>query len=87
MTADDEIRRAEHAKAILGDELVQEALQQMQVQLVAAWALTPTAAASEREAIWHRFKASETFKEYFEQLVEGGKMAAAKIEADKRETL
>ena len=87
MSLDDEMRRAEHAKTILGDELVQEAFNQMQVQLVANWIATEAGQQVEREAIWHRLQSSLNFKEYFERLVEGGKHAAMRAEADKRETI
>lgn len=87
MTADDDIRRAEHAKAILGDELVQEAFAEVEALQIAAWRASPVRDAEGREKIWYMLKGAEAFKAFFENTVENGKMAAAKIEADKRETL
>lgn len=82
MTPDEEIRRGNRARNILGDEIYTEAYQAIRDRI---WTQLAQAEcpADRRERLNSLAIALDTVKRYMEQVMQSGKMAAEQIERDR----
>jgi len=76
-TAD--IYRANRAKALLDDELFNDAIKQVRAALMDTWAICPKA--EERDRIWISVNLLEQIKSALINTVGSGKVAQAEIDA------
>lgn len=70
---DDPILRAQKAKAILDDSLIQEVFDGMLDAIVKEWLMAQTS--DVREACWAKQKNLEAFKKQFRKMVDTGTIA------------
>jgi len=90
MSPEEEIRRAERARAILGDPLVTEALAALESAATEAWRSTGAHDVDTRERAWLMLRLAERFRAHFESLVENGRLAKSRLvelERERRFTL
>lgn len=71
-----EIIDGERAKQLLQDELLNRALDDIELQYVDAWKKTGISDTDERERLWHAFRAVEAFRTHLRVTVDGGTVAA-----------
>jgi hypothetical protein len=72
------ISRAARAKAILNDEIVQEAFGKLDAELVALW--RRTADPIERERAWQAVNLLDKLKANIEAVITNGKLAQAELD-------
>lgn len=84
MTKEEEIRRAEEAGRILGNDLVKEAFEIAKQHHMAEWFKTKPADVDAREKIWQRVQAIEDWRWVLEGIVQNGRFVAADIEREKQ---
>lgn len=68
--------RADHAKRLLEDPLLVEALDQIEKTAIEAWKSTAIAQVDDRERVWHSLKAAERIRTYLQSIVDNGQLAA-----------
>lgn len=73
--------RAEHAKRLLEDQLLVEALDQIEKTAIEAWKATSIAQTDDRERVWHSLKAAERIRSYLQGIVDNGQLAARRAMA------
>lgn len=78
-TRDEEVRRAERARAILDDPLVREARERLKVEILSAWEASPARDTEARETLWHLLKLSERLFGHLDALVMTGRLAAGEL--------
>lgn len=86
MTPQQEIARANQAKAIIESELYVEAYNAIREQYLAAWADSPVRDSEGREEIWRLLKSLEKVHAYFTDVITTGKLARLQIEETTEET-
>lgn len=69
--------RGERAKAVLENELVQEAFDAVDRKLFEEWKDSPPRDREGRERLFDAYKAKEQFKSFFTMLIQDGDAAAA----------
>jgi hypothetical protein len=74
--ADQEIRRAEEAKAVLEMPIIRQALDSMEHEVYEAWLACPSRDAEGREWMWRQAQAIRKFRETLRGTMELGKPAA-----------
>jgi len=72
----EEINRAERAKALLADPLLNEVLDSIEAAAISAWASTAMDAVEHREMAYHSLKASRRVRETLKGVVDNGLIAA-----------
>ncbi len=72
-----EIVDGERAKQLLNDELLNRAIDDIELQYIDAWKKTGISDADEREKLWHAYKAVEAFRIHLRTTVDSGTVAAA----------
>lgn len=77
----DPTARAEHAKRLLEDPLLVEALDQIEKTAIEAWKATAIAQTEDRERVWHSLKAAERIRAYLQSVVDTGQLAARRAMA------
>ncbi len=70
------VARAEHAKQLLNDSLLKDALDAIETEVVKAWGECPLRDAEGKEALWQLFKTAQKFRGMLVGHVETGKLAA-----------
>lgn len=75
MSRTEDISRAEHAKRILGDELVKSALADIEATIVAQWADLSVENKAQAEELKRLLWAAKQFKAIFEVTIAGGAVA------------
>jgi len=80
----DAIQRAEHAKRILSDELVQEAFATIEKDFITAWRATGVSQAEERERIYTLLRMADSFRLFFQKVMEQGLIHQHQLQALKR---
>ena len=76
----EELDRAEHAKAVLDNPLVKEALQTLKDDVINAWEQTNMRDAEAREKAWMYYVTVKKFENLFLNFIATGKMAAIQLE-------
>jgi hypothetical protein len=71
--------RALGAQALLDNDLFKEAIAEREKQLIEAWVATPARDTEARESLWHGVQANRKHMEYFQSLVNDGKLASAEL--------
>jgi hypothetical protein len=72
--------RAEHAKRLLDDPLLQEALSSIRDEAIKAWEATAARDTEAREIAWLTIKVMERFKRALNSMIDDGKIAAARTQ-------
>lgn len=78
-----DISRGEHARRILGDEMVQEAMSAVKQAIRDQMFELPIAASKEREFLALMDKARGQFEAWFAQALQGEQIAKLEIEAER----
>ncbi len=81
MNRDDEVARAEHARQLLKDELLNEALAEIEAATIQKWEAAKST--QEREDYWRLYRINKLFRTALETHVQTGKMAELQL-AEKR---
>ena len=76
----DDLNRAQQANDLLQSELLIEAYEQIDAELVGAWRLTPARDTDARERIWHAVQANAKHKNYLRTVAENGKLAQKELD-------
>ncbi len=76
--------RAAHAKRLMDDPMLMEALANIRLAATNAWQSTGTADTQAREFAWLTVKVVSRIEAEFESIVTDGKIAAARIQAPVR---
>jgi len=82
MSPEEEVQRGGRAQRVLGDEMYKEAFDTIQARIVGLLAQSETVG-EQRERLNALLVAHNKVKQYMEQVVIGGKMAAEQIEHDR----
>ena len=77
----DATNRAARAQQLLNDELLTEAFNQIESDLVNAWASSDPRDAEGRELAWHAVQSNRKQRDYLVSVVTNGKMAQAELKA------
>lgn len=80
----DALRRAEHAKRLLEDELVKEALQSIEDELTRGWKESPATDQGGRERIFQMLCILQSFRRFFETAMNDGKVHAYNVQQLRR---
>ncbi len=78
MDRDEEIRRAQRAKVILEDDLVVEALAQIEATEITRLIESDLGDVRTREDAYLSIRAARAFRDYFGRVISDGKVAAAR---------
>jgi hypothetical protein len=79
VTADERLRRAEHARQLLDDPLLMETLAAMRAETIQTWEAAVTTEA--REAAWHSVRAVARLEAKLRGLVTDGKLVRQRKDA------
>lgn len=71
--------RADHAKRVMEDEIVVEALNVIRSNLHAIWESSKHEEEKQREEAWKMLKVVNEFERYFLKVMEDGKIAQAEL--------
>lgn len=71
--------KAARAQSLLGNELLLEAYDRIEADLIAGWIATPARDTDGRERCWAAVQANRKHKVYLQSVVNDGKMAAAQL--------
>lgn len=71
--------RAARAQSLLDSELLNEAYDKIEADLIAAWASAPARDTDGRERCWAAVQANRNHKGYLQAVVNNGKLAAAEL--------
>ena len=82
MSPEEEVKRGGRAQRVLGDDIYKEAFDTIQSRIVGLLAQSETVG-EQRERLNALLVAHNKVKQYMEQVVIGGKMAAEQIEHDR----
>ena len=76
----DDLNRAHQANDLLQSELLIEAYEQIDAELVGAWRLTAARDTDARERIWHAVQANAKHKNYLQSVANNGKLAQKELD-------
>ena len=76
----DDLNRAQQANDLLQNELLIEAYEQIDAELIGAWRLTAARDADARERIWHAVQANAKHKNYLQSVANNGKLAQRELD-------
>jgi hypothetical protein len=79
-----DLDRAEHARRLLNDELVSQALAAIKHEVMTAWIDCPQRDKEGKEALWQLAKTADKFENLLRGYIETGKLAAAQLDNLKR---
>jgi hypothetical protein len=79
-----EVSHGVRARAILGDEIVVEALDAIEAELRADWEGSRPGDAAAREESYRMLRAAKAFRERLRKVIDDGSVAEAEIEAHER---
>ena len=79
MTPEESLRRANAAKRIFDDPLVQETLAVMEKEVMEAWMAVPARDVEGREFLWRLAVTTRKFRDLLHGTMESGKLAADQI--------
>lgn len=82
-----DIDRAEHARRLLDDELLNDALRTIRSEVISAWVATGHKDEKEREGFWMFAKTVDNFELLLKGYIETGKLAAQHLELHKKSLL
>jgi len=82
MTPDEQIARGEHAKRLLNDPLLKEALAEIKQAIVDSWAALPVENTAQAEKLKHLLWASKQFESVFIAHVGGATIARNELLLD-----
>lgn len=74
MTPEEIRRRAEHARQLLEDKLLKEALDLMEAEAISQWESVPVRDVEGREVIWRYYKTIRKFRGFLQSALESGKL-------------
>ena len=80
MSAAEDIQRAEHAKALLSDKVLKEALDSIEKEIMERWEACPARDREGREELWIYFKTAKKFRGILQGAIESGKIAEFELE-------
>jgi hypothetical protein len=75
MTPQQQINRAEHAKRLLEDELLNEALDIIEKEVIAQWEAVPVRDMEGREELWKLYKTAKKFRGILHGVVNSGTLS------------
>lgn len=78
-----EIIDGERARHLLNDELLNRALDDLELQYFDQWKKTSIKETDEREKLWFAYTAVEAFRTHLRIVLDGGTVAAARLEREK----
>ena len=76
MTPQEQLNRAEHAKRLLEDPLLSEALDIIEKEVILQWEACPARDTEGREELWKYYKTAKKFKGILHGLIDSGKLSA-----------
>lgn len=68
--------KAEHAKRLMADDLLNEVLDEIEKAAITAWASTAMGDSEHREMAYHALKASRRVRETLKSVIDNGLIAA-----------
>lgn len=83
----DAIQRAEHAKRLLDDDLVKEALVYMRATILGDWEATQPPDAAKREDLYQLRRAISRFEEFFRAVIESGAVEQERIRLERAQSI
>lgn len=78
-------QRAEHAARLLNDPLMKEALESLELEIIAQWDVCPVRDVEARETLWRFYKTAKKFQSVFIGAIQSGKIAALQDEKTLKE--
>lgn len=88
MTRDDEIRRGNEAKRLLGEPLLVEALATIRAEIEREWLAAPARDIEGRERLWMMRKLTDRLEGHLRSVAETGALAAKQVaEVEKKRKL
>lgn len=81
-----DIIRAEKARLLLDSDLMTEALDSMERQVVEAWSLAPVRDKEGKEELWRLFRTQQKFRQMLLGYIETGKYAQAQLAQYEKES-
>jgi hypothetical protein len=81
MSPEEEIRRADRARAITQDDIYKEAMETLKKGVIDTWAACPARDKEGREWLWQQYQAALRFEQALQEVMNTGKLA---LEAKKR---
>lgn len=85
MTDEEQVRRAEQAKALMSMELWNEGWESVRAHCLDIFERTPISELSQRESAKRLLNGAIAARMFWERVIRDGKAAAANIEQDKRQ--
>ncbi len=82
--AEEAIRQAERARALLDNPLLAGAFAELEADFLRVWRTSGTHAVAEREASWQMLRALDALRGRLEAAVTNGAFALARVEAENR---
>lgn len=76
--AEDE-RRGRRAAELLGDEVLQEALNAIEAEVISKWADCPARDKEGKEALWQLYKTAQKFRGVLSGYVRSGQLATERL--------
>lgn len=76
MSSDEEIRRGNHARQLLDDELLKEAFEKIKSDLMSAWLQSPARDSEARETIYLSVKILGKIESHLQMIADTGKLAS-----------
>ena len=87
MNPDEIIKRAEHARQLLEDPLLKDALDLMEKEVVEQWGACPARDIEGREQLWKFYKTTLKFRGILQGAIENGKVAQFREQSLKEQVL
>lgn len=75
MTPQEQLNRAEHAKRLLEDPILSEALDIIEKEVIAQWEAVPVRDSEGREELWKFYKTAKKFRGILHGLIDSGKLS------------
>ena len=80
MSASEDLQRAEHAKALLSDKMLKDALESIEKEIMERWEACPARDREGREELWIYYKTAKKFRGMLQGAIESGKVAEFELE-------
>lgn len=81
MTPQQQINRAEHAKRLIEDELLNEVLEIIEKEVIAQWEAVPVRDTEGREELWKFYKTAKKFRAILHGVVNSGTLSAHALQS------